>query len=94
MTVVKDNFTRANSGSLGANWTANSGATTTGAMGITSNAAKVQSSNQNAASFWNANSFSAKQYSEVILSGSKRGSSRWRWRSKVEVNNDGCPRQL
>lgn len=67
-TVVRDNFARANSGTLGANWTANSGATTTAAMGVTSNAAQAQTTGGNAAAFWSANSFSANQYSEIITS--------------------------
>ena len=50
--IVRDTFTRANSGTLGANWTANSDATTTGTLGITSNAAQPQSNAHRAASFW------------------------------------------
>ena len=66
LVIVRDTFTRANSANLGANSTANVDATTTGTLGIVSNAAQP-SVGGNAAAFWSANSFTANQYSEVIL---------------------------
>jgi hypothetical protein len=71
-TIVFDTFTRANSGNLGANWTANSDATTTGTMGIVSNAAQP-SINGNAASFYSAAPFQADQYAQVVLNVSALG---------------------
>ena len=68
--IVRDSFTRANSGNLGANWTANSGAIDTALMGITSNAARVQTTGGHADSFWNANTFATNQYAEGIAGGS------------------------
>ena len=73
MTVARDNFTRANSGSLGANWTSNSGAFTAGTYTISGNAAFSTGNGQQAASFWSANSFANNQYSEIVLSGSALG---------------------
>src|ERR1700730_12619786 len=66
--IVRDTFVRANSGNLGANWTANSDAIDTGTMGITSNQAQAQTPfTGNAASFWNANTFTANQYAQCIV---------------------------
>jgi len=72
-TIVRDTFTRANSGTLGASWTALSDATDTQVLGITSNAAQPQVTGGRAASFWNASTFQANQYSQVIVSGSATG---------------------
>jgi hypothetical protein len=71
--IVRDTFVRANSGTLGANWTSLSDATDTQVLGITSNAAQVQAIGGRAASFWNANTFTANQYSQGIVSGSATG---------------------
>jgi hypothetical protein len=74
-TIVRDTFTRANSGTLGANWTANSDAITTGTIGIVSNSAQSVTGigTGNAASFYNAATFLPNQYSECILNGSALG---------------------
>lgn|SRR5579859_1763490 len=72
--IVRDTFTRANVGTLGANWTALSDALDTAVLGITNNAAEVQTfTGGRAASFWNANTFQANQYSQVYASGSATG---------------------
>lgn len=65
--ISRDSFTRANAGTLGANWTANSGTTTTAALGITSNAAQPQTTGGRGAAFWSATGssvFANNQYSE------------------------------
>ena len=65
-TIVRDSFSRTNAPTLGANWTANSDTTTTGTLGIVSDAAQP-SVGGNAASFYSAATFQPNQYSEVIL---------------------------
>jgi hypothetical protein len=60
-TLVTDNFNRPN-GPLGANWT-----TAFGTMAIHSDA-YVGASSGDAAAFWNANSFTANQYSQATVS--------------------------
>lgn len=64
-TLVSDSFTRANAGSLGANWTPTTGAFDVTTLGITSNAATPVAAGH-ATSFWNANTFAADQWSEVL----------------------------
>jgi predicted GH43/DUF377 family glycosyl hydrolase len=65
-TLVTDTFTRANSGTLGSNWTTISGATDTGTLGITSNAATPTANSVRAAALWNANAFTNDQWAEVL----------------------------
>lgn len=72
-TLVSDTFTRANSGNLGANWTAISGATESQLLGITSNACVPQVAGGRAASFWNANTFANDQWAEVLCNFSGAG---------------------
>jgi hypothetical protein len=92
--IAQDNFTRADSANLGSNWTANSDAITTGALGITSNAAKPQSTGQNAASFWNANSFTPNQYSQCAVSGSATGTNQHQGGPTVRASAGGYYRLL
>lgn len=70
--IVRDSFTRANAGTLGANWTSLSDATDTLVLSIVNNAAQAPVGGR-AASFWNANTFTANQYSQCIVSGSATG---------------------
>jgi hypothetical protein len=69
-----DSFTRANSGNLGGNWTAESGAISGSPMSIVSNAATPSSGTNNSASFWSANSFTANQWAECIVNGTSNSS--------------------
>ena len=69
-TIVRDTFTRANSGTLGANWTSLSDTQDTQVLSIVSNAAQPAVVGGRAASFWNANTFTPDQYAQVIASGS------------------------
>src|SRR6516165_8268162 len=69
-TLVSDTFTRADSGTLGPNWTASSGSTETGTFGISSNAAVASPASNRAASYWTANSFANDQWSEVLANSS------------------------
>ena len=72
--IVRDTFTRADAGTLGANWTTESDAIDGAVIGITSNAAKPQTNGvANAASFWSANTFKADQYSQCIVNISATG---------------------
>ena len=60
-TLVSDNFNRAN-GPLGANWTP-----AFGAMVIVSDAYAGNAAGQDSASYWNASTFTADQYSQAVL---------------------------
>jgi hypothetical protein len=73
VTIVRDTFVRANSGTLGANWTTISDSTDTGTIGITSNAAAPQVLAANSAAFYNAAVFRPDQYSECIINSSAFG---------------------
>lgn len=61
-----DDFNRADNTVLGVNWTNRKGGDTS--YGISTNRASI-GLNQDTASFWNAGSFAADQYSQVALSG-------------------------
>lgn len=65
MATATDSFTRADSGSLGANWTAQSA----NAFGISSNQAAPQGGFNVHAQYWSADTFSGDQYSEATISG-------------------------
>lgn len=67
--VFNDNFTRPNFSTLGANWTAESGATSGSPMLLSGNAATPSSGTNNAASFWSANTFSPNHQSCGVISG-------------------------
>ena len=67
-TIVRDNFVRSASASLGANWTAESGAISGTEIGIQSSGVAAPDDNTaNATSFWSADPFTQAQYAEVIL---------------------------
>lgn len=71
--LVRDGFIRANAGTLGANWTGLTDSVDTSIIGITSNAAVVQTTGGNAASFYSVGSYTPNQYAECIASGASGG---------------------
>lgn len=63
MTIVSDNFTRANAPTLGANWSSQTGSS----FGIATNAAVNQGGFSVAADYWSANTFGNAQFSQVTI---------------------------
>lgn len=61
---ASDNFTRADSADLGANWTVVTGA---GSWKIATNTAQPNAESSDAAEYWNADAFNNDQYSEAVL---------------------------
>ena len=70
-TIVRDNFVRSASASLGTNWTSESGAISVTNIGIQSSGVAAPNDNiGNATSFYNAHPFTQAQYAEVITDAS------------------------
>lgn len=72
-TIVRDNFVRAGSAGLGANWTEEVGAISVTEIGIQSSGVAAPDDNTgNATSFYNAKPFAASQYAEVLTGASSK----------------------